>query len=675
MRALDRLLDTSSPPALTAGGEDVINSAGTYGDISRYLQILPGVVSTSDFSNQILVRGGHPMENLFLVDGIEVPNINHLANANTTGGFGPMIDAAVIQRLTLHTGAYDAKYPERLSSITEFDTLDSLLPRMHLELDFGVQGAGGLVEKRVHGGDLLVSAHHGLISLLGKEVGFDGVPSYTNELTRYRKTDASGNHLTLLNVAGWDSIEIAPCASDSHETSTIDSQYEGWRETTGAEWQHIYSPRSFAVMSLSDSEQVEHINQQDQIPNPLVVKRIPIACPIPLGAFQTTPVYQENSNNAFSTAKYRYEWATSRLALTAGSSIWLQRPHFQIAQPDSALSPYSATPARNDSTSFKSSFSTGESGSYTQLLVHPLKSLSLSAGGRLQTFAFGNHTTLTPRLTASYRLAEKAGLHIAYASYAQLPPYADLLAYTANRSMTPMRVTHEIVGVDFGFVPSSQIRLDAYNKDYRSVPASTEYPAVSIHTMVDMIGEQSVWLPMSSTGRGKASGVELSDSSHMGSRFQMQGSVAYSRTRFAGADKALRPSNFDFPLIVNAAGLARIGRGIIASARYGYAAGRPYTPFDLAQSQAQNRPVYDLTQVNVPRAPYYSRLDVQISKDLPIRHLHLELYAGVDNVLNRSNFLSYSWMPRAQCRVLSENIGTLWQTPIFPNFRIRLIVR
>jgi len=676
VHSIQEELQTSSPEPLQAGGEDVLSTAGTYGDISRYLQVFPGVVPSSDLSNQILVRGGHPMENLFFVDGIEVPNINHLTNANTTGGFGPMIDAAVIQGLKVYTGGYDAKFPERLSSVTEFRTLDSQTFKGHVELDFGIQGFGGLAQKRVHGGDLLVSAHHGLINLVSSNVGINGVPSYTNELIRYRKSDPSGDRFSLLNVAGWDSIEITPCASDQAETSTIESKYRGWRETTGAEWQRVFSQRSFGIMSVSDSEQMEHIQQEDQIVNPLRVTILYAACPLPDREVQKIPVYKEASNNAFSTAKYRYEWANPRMALTAGTSVWLQRPHIQVEQPVGAFTPYSDVATRADSSSFNSYFSTGESGTYTQLLVHAMKSLSLSAGGRMQTFALGSHTTFTTRLSANYQLGEVSGMHVAYATYAQLPPYSYLLAYQQNRSLRPMRVTHAIIGMDVKFIRSSDIRLEAYNKEYSDIPASTEYPAVTLHTIVDMIGEQSVWLPMNSSGHGNSSGIELSDMTRLGSRFQMLATVAYSRAKFAGTDGIRRPSNFDFPWIINVAGGQQLGHGMLASGRYGFATGRPFTPFNLSQSVAQNRPVYDLTKVNGPRSPYYGRLDAQINKELLIRGLHLELYAGVDNILNRSNLLSYAWMPRYELRNPKRNpVGMLWQTPIFPNFGVRLIVK
>ena len=40
-------------------------------DAARYVQTLPGVViGSNDFRNDIIVRGGSPLENLFIVDNM-----------------------------------------------------------------------------------------------------------------------------------------------------------------------------------------------------------------------------------------------------------------------------------------------------------------------------------------------------------------------------------------------------------------------------------------------------------------------------------------------------------------------------------------------------------------------------------------------------------------------------
>jgi hypothetical protein len=103
--------------------------------------------------------------------------------------------------------------------------------------------------------------------------------------------------------------------------------------------------------------------------------------------------------------------------------------------------------------------------------------------------------------------------------------------------------------------------------------------------------------------------------------------------------------------------------------------GRPYTPFDLPDSAAQNRPIYAVSEMNAVRAPFYSRLDMQLNKGIAIRSTRLELYGGAENLLNRQNFLSYVWMPRIQSRPNAQPVEELYQIPIFPTFGIRLLAR
>jgi hypothetical protein len=145
---------------------------------------------------------------------------------------------------------------------------------------------------------------------------------------------------------------------------------------------------------------------------------------------------------------------------------------------------------------------------------------------------------------------------------------------------------------------------------------------------------------------------------------------------FAGLDHIPHPSNFDFPWIVNAAALERFGRGYEISLRYGYATGRPYTPYDLPDSLAQNRPIYDVSQMNALRVPYFGRMDTQLTKDLKAFRCHLEIYAGVNNVLNRANFLAYVWMPRAEAdKNIKSPAEEIHQMPIFPMGGLRYIFR
>ena len=82
-------------------------------DLFRTIQLLPGVIATSDFSNRLYIRGGSPDQNLILLDGITVYNPSHLF-----GLFSPFI-AEAVSDVTLLAGGFPAKYGGRLSSVLD----------------------------------------------------------------------------------------------------------------------------------------------------------------------------------------------------------------------------------------------------------------------------------------------------------------------------------------------------------------------------------------------------------------------------------------------------------------------------------------------------------------------------------------------------------------------------
>ena len=82
-------------------------------DLIKALQLLPGVQSGSEGSTGMYVRGGGPDENLFLLDGIPVYNINHLA------GFFSVFNPDAVKNVTLYKGNFPARFGGRLSSVID----------------------------------------------------------------------------------------------------------------------------------------------------------------------------------------------------------------------------------------------------------------------------------------------------------------------------------------------------------------------------------------------------------------------------------------------------------------------------------------------------------------------------------------------------------------------------
>ena len=82
-------------------------------DIFRTIQSLPGVLTTSEFSTGLVIRGGNTDQNLILLDGITVYNPSHL------GGLFSNFIVDAVKDAELIKGGYNAEYGGRLSAVLD----------------------------------------------------------------------------------------------------------------------------------------------------------------------------------------------------------------------------------------------------------------------------------------------------------------------------------------------------------------------------------------------------------------------------------------------------------------------------------------------------------------------------------------------------------------------------
>jgi hypothetical protein len=95
-----------SVQSLTA--EEIKSNPGGNYDISRVIQALPGVGGTSGGAarNDLIIRGGAPNENVYYLDGVEVPQINHFSTQGASGGPQGILNISFIQDVTLSTSSF-----------------------------------------------------------------------------------------------------------------------------------------------------------------------------------------------------------------------------------------------------------------------------------------------------------------------------------------------------------------------------------------------------------------------------------------------------------------------------------------------------------------------------------------------------------------------------------------
>ena len=116
-------------------------------DLVKALQLLPGVQSGSEGNSGFYVRGGGPDENLFLLDGIPLYNVNHL------GGFFSAFNSDAIKNVTLYKGSFPARFSGRISSVLDITTNNGNDREWHGSASLGAIAAkfsieGPLVKER-----------------------------------------------------------------------------------------------------------------------------------------------------------------------------------------------------------------------------------------------------------------------------------------------------------------------------------------------------------------------------------------------------------------------------------------------------------------------------------------------------------------------------------------------
>jgi hypothetical protein len=104
----------------TVRSQDIkkIPSIGGQADLVQYLTVLPGFVSTGDQGGQIFVRGGSPVQNKVILDGMVIYNPFHSI------GLYSVFDTDIISTADVYTGGFNAQYGGRISSVMDITTRD-----------------------------------------------------------------------------------------------------------------------------------------------------------------------------------------------------------------------------------------------------------------------------------------------------------------------------------------------------------------------------------------------------------------------------------------------------------------------------------------------------------------------------------------------------------------------
>ncbi len=185
-----------------------IPTIGGVADLAQYLQVLPGVIFTGDQGGQLYIRGGSPVQNMLLLDGMVIYNPFHSI------GLFSVFDTEIIRNADIYTGGFGAEFGGRVSSIMDITTKDGNKRRTSGRLGVSTFGANALIEgpfvKQTNEGrgsaSYIFSAKNSYLDqsskLLYNYVSEDGLPFSFRDL--YGKVSFNATNGSKFNLFGFN---------------------------------------------------------------------------------------------------------------------------------------------------------------------------------------------------------------------------------------------------------------------------------------------------------------------------------------------------------------------------------------------------------------------------------------------------------------------------------------
>ncbi len=622
-----------SVQALTT--EEIKSNPGGNFDISRVIQALPGVAgSTSgNVRNDIIIRGGAPNENVFYLDGIEIPVINHFQTQGSSGGPQGMLNVSFIEDVKLSSSAFGAQFDNALASVFEIKQREGNPERLSgnirlsgTELATTLEGPAGSKT------NFLFSARRSYLQVLFKLIDLPIRPNYWD--FQYKVTHQLNDKTTLtaLGVGAIDEFTLAATKKASPENQYILNAtplINQWNYTLGFAVKRLI-PNGYINVSLSRNV---FNNRIDRFEN-----RIETAA----NRILKTRSQEEENKFRININKYVAGWKFSYGAVgqyvNYSSDFYNRLIKEQTDAIGNIIVPGQSIVFNTDIGFLKYGFYGHVANNFFN------QRLLISAGIRTDMNTFmnkGNNPleTLSPRISFSYSLTDKLSWNTSLGSYYKIPTYT-ILGYRdqngilVNKSATYIRSNHYVTGIQY--LPKEDLKfvVEGFFKQYSQYPVSMR-DGISLANQggdFNAVGNERIV----SNGKGKAYGFEFSVQQKLVKNTFAVLSYTYVRSKFSGDDGKLIASSWDNRHLLSGLVGHKFKRNWEVGMKYRLSGGSPYTPYDLVASQANyatlGTGILDYSKINASRLATFKQVDLRVDKKYNFKHTSLDLFIDVQNL-------------------------------------------
>ena len=620
--------------------EEIKSSPGGNFDVSKVVQTLPGVGISNGVGerNDIIIRGGAPNENVYYLDGIEIPVLNHFQTQGSSGGAQGMLNVSFIESLKLTSSAFDARYDNPLASTFVIKQREGNSERLsgNARVSF-TETALTLDGPLSAHTTFLASVRKSYLSFLFKLIDLPIRPDFDDFQYKITHRFNKKTKLTAIGLGAIDRFSFAPTKKSTPENTYVlrSTPYiNQWNYTVGFNLNHQIED-GYINFTLSRNVFDNSLNKFEDATRDETKRSLRVES-------------QEIENKfRFDINKFVNGWKLSSgmMAQYVGYKAELYN---KLSAEVKDVMGNVVTPANvimlNNNMDF------WKYGAFFQAAKNLFNDkLLLSAGIRTDLNSFtksGDNPlkTLSPRVSLAYHLTPQWDLSASVGTYYKIPPYTNLgfldnAGVAVNKNMDYIQSTHFVLGTQY--LPRNDLRFtfETFYKRYNNYPVSAANGTSLANQGAEYasVGSEKVL----SVGNGETYGFEVFLQQKLVKRMFYVASYTFVVSKFSGLNQQLISSSWDNRSLLSLTLGYKLKKSWELGAKYRYAGGSPYTPFDLPLSQ-QNYVTLgtgtpDYARLNSVLLQSFSQLDFRVDKRINFRRTSLNFYLDIQNILKNEN--------------------------------------
>jgi hypothetical protein len=444
---------------------------GGESDIFRAIQMLPGVLTSSQISSGLYIRGGSPDQNLVLIDGSTVYNPSHLF------GFVSAFNSNAIKDVDLIKGGYPAEFGGRLSSVLNITQKDGNRKEYQGMASIGALTSKASAEGPVGNGSFFVGGRRTYIDLVTSilpEDEKDPYPDFGFYDINAKFTQQFGRNDKIF-ISGFNSLDDFGIS----QTGMDFNLYMGNR-TGSLRWTHIFGDNMFTDVNFTAS----HYSN---------------------GMSQEMSGWKMNIDNSITdyTLKTNLEWFVTN-DFTLKSGLHVTQYKFGYDQNWSG-DDEEVDEGTTEGSRLKLRIHDWVYAGFLQTNYRATDLLSLQGGIRVSYWDKSRETNFDPRLAIRYQLQDNLAVKLSWGvfhQYLRLAGDENISIFDTwlptDRSVEPSKAIHYIASVESKIFEDYELNFDGYYKRLINISE------VNMNSM-----EGSSVGDVFFTGSGEAYGVEV----------------------------------------------------------------------------------------------------------------------------------------------------------------------